>query len=61
MKKANKYCTPYQYANLCGVSTQAIYQRIKLGKVSTVDIPDISGVTKRYIDLKKFPPRKGRE
>lgn len=56
-----KYATPYKYAALCGVSTQAIYDRIKSGTLETVEKEDISGEVKRVIDLKKYPPSKGRK
>lgn len=56
-----KYATPYKYAKLCGVSTQAIYDRIKNGSIQTVDKEDLQGELKRVIDLKKFPPSKGKK
>jgi len=54
------YLSPYKYAELCEVSTQAIYDRIKSGSLKTVTkiLPD--GEVKEYIDLTKFPPSKGR-
>jgi hypothetical protein len=55
-----KYATPYKYAKLCGVSTQAIYDRIKNGSLETVEKEDFHGEKKRVIDLKKFPPLKGK-
>lgn len=57
----NKYATPYKYAKLCGISTQAVYDRIKNGSLKTVEKIDLNGDTKNYIDLKKFPPSKGRK
>ena len=51
-----KYLTPYKYAKLCGVSTQAIYSRIKAGTIEKVQIPDPTGELKDYIDIEKFPP-----
>jgi hypothetical protein len=53
-----KYATPYKYAKLCGVSTQAIYDRIKNGSLQTIEKEDLNGDKKRVIDLKKFPPGK---
>jgi hypothetical protein len=55
-----KYATPYKYAKLCGVSTQAIYDRIKNGSLETVNREDLHGEMKRVIDLKKYPPSKGK-
>jgi hypothetical protein len=44
--------TQSQYARLCGVSVQAIYQRdIKLIEKT---LPD--GTKERYVDTKKYPP-----
>jgi hypothetical protein len=54
------YATPYRYAKLCGVSTQAIYDRIKSGSLTTEDRKDINGDLKPVINLKKYPPSKGR-
>jgi len=56
---AQKFCTRYKYAQLCGVSTQAIDSRIKSGSLKTVLKKDPSGEMKVYIDLTKFPPSKG--
>lgn len=56
-----KYATPYKYAGLCKVSPQAIYDRIKSGSLETIEKEDISGEVKRVIDLKKYPPSKGRK
>lgn len=59
-----KYATPYQYAKLCRVSTQAIYSRIAKGTLVKVQIPDPTGALKDYIDVEKFPPEnigKGKE
>lgn len=56
-----KYATPYKYAKLCGVSTQAIYDRIKNGSLTTVQKEDITGQVKNVIDLKKYPPVKGKQ
>jgi hypothetical protein len=55
---ALRYATPYRYAKLCGVSTQAIYDRIKNGSLTTIFKDDLNGDRKRVIDLKKFPPGK---
>lgn len=56
-----KYATPYKYARLCGVSTQAIYDRIKSGSLKTEDREDINGEIKAVVNLKKFPPSKGKK
>lgn len=55
-----KYVTPYKYAKLCGVSSQAIYDRIKSGSLETIEKTDFQGEVKRVIDLKKYPPSKGK-
>lgn len=52
----SKFTTPYKYAKLCGVTSQAIYDRIKNGTLKTVDKKDVCGTVKRYIDREKFPP-----
>ena len=51
-----KYVTPYQFAKLCGVSTQAIYSRISKGTIDKVQIPDPTGAIQDYIDVDRFPP-----
>ena len=51
-----RYVTPYKYAKLCGVSTQAIYKRIAKGVLEKVELPLPDGTIKEYIDLEKFPP-----
>ena len=51
-----KYTTPYKYASLCGISTQAVYQKIAKGHIQKVQIPNAEGIMKDYIDLEKFPP-----
>ncbi|MVM31188.1 hypothetical protein GO755_14190 [Spirosoma sp. HMF4905] len=56
-----KYVTPYQYAKLCGVSSQAIYSRISKGLVEKVQIPDPTGSLKDYIDIEKYPPERIRK
>lgn len=55
------YATPYRYAKLCGVSTQAIYDRIKSGSLTTEEREDINGEIKTVVNLKKFPPSKGKQ
>lgn len=58
-KKAQpRYATPYKYAKLCGVSTQAIYDRIKNGSLQTEDKENINGDLVRVVDLEKFPPKR---
>ncbi|NDU96877.1 hypothetical protein [Spirosoma terrae] len=56
-----KYATPYQYAKLCGVSTQAIYSRIAKGLIEKIQIPDPTGALKDYIDTEKYPPERLRK
>ena len=56
-----KYVTPYQYAKLCGVSSQAIYSRISKGLIEKVQIPDPTGAVKDYIDTDKYPPERLRQ
>jgi predicted DNA-binding protein YlxM (UPF0122 family) len=56
-----KYATIKQYADLSGVSHQAIYDRIKSGSITTVEKEDFTGEVKTVIDLKKYPPSKGRK
>ena len=51
-----KYVTPYSYAALCGVKPQAIYQRIKSGRLAKVMIPSVDGKMKEYIDTEQYPP-----
>jgi len=46
--------TPYKYAKLIGVSSQAIYQRIKKGQIKTVQVTSVDGQIKQYIDLEKY-------
>jgi hypothetical protein len=51
-----KYVTPYQYAKLCGVSPQAIYDRIKSGSLPTETVKTVIG-EKRLINLSQNPPK----
>ncbi len=46
------------YAKLCGVSRQAIHDRITRGTLTpvTYELPD--GSTQLYIDIEQFPPQK---
>ncbi len=46
------------YAKLCGVSRQAIADRIKRGTLKTIEkeLPD--GSKRQYIDIVKYPPNK---
>lgn len=54
-----KFATPYKYAKLCGLSSQAIYKRIKAGTLTVKTIKDqLTGEDKQVIDLAKFPPTK---
>ncbi|WP_164851245.1 hypothetical protein [Larkinella soli] len=55
------YVTPYKYAKLCGVSHQAIYERIQRGLIEVVQIPSPDGQVKNYIDTDRFPPQKLRK
>lgn len=59
--KARRYVTPYRYAQLCEVSTQAIYSRIKSKSLQVVDHVELGGGKKKYIDTDKFPPSKGKK
>lgn len=52
----NRFVTPYKYAELCGVSHQAINQRIMNKSIEVT----LSGDGHRLIDTEKFPPTKGR-
>lgn len=51
-----KYVTPYKYAELCGVSPTAINRRIKRGVLDVVEVEQIDGSKKRFIDTETFPP-----
>lgn len=55
-KPIPRLVTPYKYAQLCGVSTAAIYQRIsrEILTVEEKEAPD--GTVKQYIDTEKYPP-----
>ena len=43
-----------QYAELCGISTQAVYKRLYMKKIKTV-MMQYSG---KLIDINKYPPVK---
>ncbi len=49
-----KLTTPYRYAKLIGVSSQAVYQRIKKGQIKTVQVQSVDGQIKQYIDLERY-------
>ncbi len=53
-----KLLTRNAYAKLCGVSRQAIADRIKRGTLKTIEreLPD--GSKRQYIDIKEYPPNK---
>jgi hypothetical protein len=51
-----KYATPIQYSKLCGISPQAVYDRIAKGTLETLEKEDFTGQLKQVIDLKKYPP-----
>jgi hypothetical protein len=51
-----KYVTPYQYAKLCGLTRQAIYNRINKGTLEIVVLKEAEGITSRYIYIDAFPP-----
>jgi len=55
-KPIPKLVTPYKYAQLCGVSTAAIYQRISREVLEVVEKEAPDGSMKQYIDTLKFPP-----
>lgn len=60
--KTERYLTIKQYAELCGVSHQAIYDRLKAETPSLKTEEKIAfGKTVQVIDTKKFPPAKGRK
>jgi hypothetical protein len=59
MKK--KYATPYKWAKLAGLTTQAVYARLKAGTLETVRREDLNGEVRRVIDLAKFPPERARD
>ena len=56
--KQQRYATLTQYAQLCGVSRQAIHQRVQSGALQVKEINDVTGATIKVVDLKKFPPVK---
>ena len=45
------------YAKLCGVTRQAIADRIKRGTLKTIEkeLPD--GSKRQYIDVEEYPPK----
>ncbi|RDV11107.1 hypothetical protein DXT99_25170 [Pontibacter diazotrophicus] len=53
-----RFVTPYKYAQLCGVSDSAIYQRIERGQLEVHVEQSLDGKEKRYVDTEKFPPEK---
>lgn len=53
-----RYVTPYKYAKLCGVSSQAIYLRISRGVLDLIKIVGPDGQEKSYIDIDKNPPER---
>lgn len=55
-KNTPKFVTPYKYAQLCGVSTAAIYQRISRGILEVKEVIGVDETVKKYIDTEKFPP-----
>lgn len=56
-----KYATPYKYAQLCGVSRQAIYQRIASGTLKTESFTNpLTSEVIAVINLKTYPPTKGK-
>lgn len=59
--KTERYVTIKQYAEMCGVSHQAIYDRLKAESPSLRTEEKTSfGKVIQVIDTKKFPPVKGR-
>jgi len=53
-----KLLTRNAYAKLCGVSRQAISDRIKRGTLKTIEeeLPD--GSKRQYIDIEEYPSTK---
>lgn len=49
----DNFCTRSEYARLCGVTRQAIADRIKTGRLELVDRFGL-----KLIDLEKYPPVK---
>ena len=53
----SRYVTPYKYAQLVGVSTTAINNRIKNGLLTVEEFENpVDGSVKRYVDTEKYPP-----
>jgi|GEM_PF-5513142 len=52
------YLTPFAYAALCGVTHQAIHQRILRGTLVVVVKNKPDGTPARYIDADQYPPKK---
>ena len=52
------FLTRNAYARLCGVSRQAIADRITRGTLKTIEkeLPD--GSVRQYIDIEEYPPNK---
>ncbi|SFF39644.1 hypothetical protein [Spirosoma endophyticum] len=50
------YVTPYHYAQLCGLTRQAIYNRIIKGTLPVVRLKGPRGEPIGYIDTEAFPP-----
>ena len=50
------YVTPYHYAQLCGLTRQAIYNRIDKGTLPVVRLEGPTGKLIAYIDTEAFPP-----
>ena len=48
------YTSIANYAKLCNVSKQAIYNRIASGEIETFELPTYSG---QLIDIIKHPPQ----
>ncbi|CAN5393441.1 hypothetical protein BH09BAC4_BH09BAC4_16040 [soil metagenome] len=51
-----RYVTPYHYAKLCGLTRQAIYNRINTGTLSVLLLEGPAGEPIRYIDVEAHPP-----
>ncbi|SFF21703.1 hypothetical protein [Spirosoma endophyticum] len=51
-----RYVTPYHYAKLCGLTRQAIYNRINTGTLLVVLLEGPTGELIRYIDVEACPP-----
>ncbi len=52
---------PYAYAELCEVTPQAIYLRIKTGIIEATIVNGPDGSPQTYIDINRYPPERLRK